>query len=206
MCMISIPVKKLNAQVINNCNKWLKSYLKTMPHQELQVTPYTNRKTISFGHDYFKLAENDRTFTEIPEYLLQLCKELVESFSAQYKLPNYKKFTNVIISIYNKGYKLEPHVDVSHLNMTVGDKPVNFYFGEHVLGVILKADQEGHLYIIQSKNNEKPHSLSPILKIDEITGLGYLLTGQLRYKPYYHGVTSVKNLRISVTYRTVEFV
>lgn len=204
--MLSIPVKKLNAQAINNCNKWLESYLKTKPHQELQVTPYTNRKTISFGHDYFKLAENDRTFTEIPECLVKLCKGLVESFSEQYNLPDYEKFTNVIISIYDKGYKLEPHVDVSHLNMAVGDKPVNFYFGEHVIGVILKADKVGHLYITQSLNNEKPHNQSPILELQETTGLGYLLTGQLRYKPFYHGVTSVKNLRISVTYRTVEFV
>jgi hypothetical protein len=44
-----------------------------------------------------------------------------------------------------------------------------------------------------------------MLELDETKGLGFLLTGKLRYKPYYHGVSKVKKQRISVTFRTVEF-
>jgi hypothetical protein len=203
--MLDIPIRKLDNGVINNALQWLESYLQTTPSLETQETLYTNRKTLSFGYDYFKLVDNDRSFTEIPACLTLLSKELVEAFGDQYVLPDYKQFKNVIISIYYNDYMLEPHVDVSHLNRSTGGKPVNFYFGEHVLGVILKADKEGQLYIVKSPNNEKPHKQKPIIELNEVDALAYLLTGKLRYKPYYHGVSRVKDLRISVTYRTVEF-
>jgi hypothetical protein len=202
--MLSIPTVQLPEGIIDNCNEWLGNaiYRESI---ETQLTANTNRQTLSFGYDYFKLNQNDRSFKDIPVSLQELCKHSVTAFRQEFALPSYKDFTNVIVSIYQEGYELEPHVDVSRLNMSTGGNPVDYYFGEHVIGVILQEDIQGKFYIVESKDDSKPYNQPKILELNETKGLGFLLTGKLRYKPYYHGVSKVKSRRVSVTFRTVEF-
>jgi hypothetical protein len=85
----------------------------------------------------------------IPSCLQELCKQAVVAFNQEFALPSSTDFTNVIVSIYKEGYQLEPHADVGRLNMSTGGNPVNYCFGENVIGVILEADIQGKFFIVE---------------------------------------------------------
>lgn len=167
---------------------------------------YTNRKTDTFGYDYFKMADGDFTFTPIPEVLTKLCDKIHKAFAATgYNVSGCDNYKNVIVSYYEQGYQLEPHIDVDSIYKSTNGKPVNFYFGEDILGVIVEADTQGGLYFVQSDDAAKvrqPHQQA-IYSLEEAPGLAYLLTGKLRHAPYYHGVSAIQRSRMSITFRTV---
>jgi len=165
----------------------------------------TIRKTYSFGYDFFSLLDNDRTFVPIPDYLQELCRLSINSFSQQYDLGEVQDYSNVIISYYQSGYKLEPHVDVDFSHQFTDGKHVNFYYGENVIGVILQPDDNGRLYILKANDINTIDQGDKVLELQEEVGTTYLLTGKYRRKPYYHGVNTVNNSRITVTFRTVKF-
>ncbi|MFN7039316.1 MAG: hypothetical protein ACK4OM_07120 [Alphaproteobacteria bacterium] len=64
--MLTIPTVQVDSNIVLECNKWLESYLGYNPNIESQKTEFTNRETISFGYDYFKLTEGNNSFTNIP--------------------------------------------------------------------------------------------------------------------------------------------
>jgi hypothetical protein len=47
--------------------------------------------------------------------------------------------------------------------------------------------------------------MSELNHLNEEVGTVYLLNGKYRRQPYFHGVSKVKDLRISVTFRSVIF-
>ena len=189
-----LPISKINPVFA----KEILAEIENNPHLlKLQDTAKTKRKTCSFGYDYFTLLDGDKTFTPIPYYLEKLCKISIASFPEKYNLGDYKNYLNVIVSFYENGYQLEPHIDVDMTDRFSDGKKTDFYFGEHVIGVVLQADETGRFYI--SKEDE-------VMEVDEAVGTTFLLTGELRRKPYYHGVNVVTHSRISVTFRTVMFV
>lgn len=198
-----IPLSKINSESVDTVMKYLqKDNNKKIAFQK---TSKTMRKTYSLGYDYFALSDGIDTFTPIPDYLKMLCQECIHSFSKEYQLGKAEDYLNVIVSFYEPGYRLEPHVDVDFSDRITDGKHVNFYFGENVLGIILQADPTGKLYFLKSDEESLLDNQEKFLELNEFSGMTYLLNQHLRRKPFYHGVSQVTEHRLSVTFRTVKF-
>ncbi len=167
-----------------------------------QETPTTHRKTYSFGYNYFSMTDENFFFTHIPDYLTELCQACIDSFPKEYALGKGSDYQNVIVSFYEAGYQLEPHVDVDSDRFAEG-RPVQFHFGENIIGVVLESDPTGKLYVVKSKNEALRFKAKKVFELDEKSGVNYLMRGVYRHKPYYHGVSKVSRSRISVTFRSV---
>lgn len=193
-----VPTGQLEATYAANISRSIKAYVIERSMRS-QSDPYTVRDTLIFGYDYFSLIEGRAYFTAIPEYLQELCHNCIEALGEKYHLGSYQDYSNIIISVYREGYHLQPHVDVDPSDDAI------FYFGENVVGVILESDSKGQLYFVEATSEMDAVGKKPIMALPEKDGLVYLLNGTARRKPYFHGVTTVKKTRISVTFRTVKF-
>lgn len=201
--MKMIPTAKLDQQNIDQVITHLSHYKKHTTAR-LENTKSTLRETYNFGYDYFAMTSGDHSATEIPSFLADLCQHCIESFANSNYLGNCQEYNNVIVSMYYAGYHLEPHIDVDVNDQMTDGKKVDFYFGENVLGVVLVPDVEGKFFISEASSDISPNK--PILSsLDEEAGTVFLLQGKYRRHPYLHGVSKVKNKRISVTFRTVYF-
>jgi hypothetical protein len=122
-----------------------------------QETAQTIRTTYEFGYNYMAMKRGDFSFTQIPLFLKNLCAETIQAFNSagQNSLPSPEDFTNYIISIYQPGFKLQPHVDDHATKMRSKGKS-GYYFGDDVIGVVLKADTQGALYFIESPDDDDP--------------------------------------------------
>jgi hypothetical protein len=156
----------------------------------------TNRITKEYGYSFFKLAKGDRSFTPPPDFLVELANQACDALGH----PRIE-FTNFIISLYEKGYNVEPHVDVDV------EKPLKgFHFGNRIYGVVIEADEQGHLYfIVHEGKGQPPLDGEPIYEVEEAPGLVFCIEGELRSAPYYHAVSPAANRRISLTFREVHF-
>ena len=160
-----------------------------------QDTTRTQRKTREYGYSFFQLEQGGREYTAIPEYLQGLGNAVCQALG---KSP--RPFSNVIVSLYESGFHLEPHVDVDV------NQDYHFYFHEDVFGVILESDASGHLYITRHDDLDSlPPPGNPVWELVEAPGVAFCLEGNLRHHPYFHGVTPVTHRRISVTFREVGF-
>lgn len=163
----------------------------------LQNDARTRRGTREFGYSYFGLENKDYTLRPIPVFLQELggivCQKL--GYVSE-------PFTNVILSVYEKGYYLEPHEDVNDsMPMLKG-----YFFDENVFGIIIEPDETGHLYFVKDEANRIPRlNLDPVYTLDEKIGTVYCLRGPFRKFPFSHGVTKVSKRRISITFRKVIF-
>ena len=162
-----------------------------------QDTERTHRGTREYGYHYFKLEEGDFSFSPLPGFLNDLGREVCLGLGH-----GTRDFTNVILSVYEEGFHLEPHIDTDF-----SDLPKKKYcYGEHVYGLILEADPTGRLYFIRDDVNLIPSlDLSPFYSVAEKPGGIFCLNGALRRTPYFHGVSKVSRRRISITFRTVHF-
>jgi hypothetical protein len=200
-----IPSITLHPDIIRKTLHAFESDQTKVYAKHVQSTSSTKRETYNFGYDYFNLVKGDNTFTKIPPYLMDLCGVSIDAFGSPYNFEKAEDYLNVIISVYHKDYQLEPHVDVDFSDRITDGKFVDFCFGETVIGVVLRPDSKGQFYIIESSAEKAQLDLNHTIRLDEKPGTAFLLTGPLRRKPYYHGVSLVKDLRISVTFRTVQF-
>lgn len=196
---LSVPVAQLDKLFVNDTLTDLDEYLVSRSLLHEQADDYTVRETLHFGYDYFALLNDDKTFTPIPTFLQELCARCMDVLGSDYHLGSHQDYSNVIVSIYHEGYRLRPHVDVEPTENE------NFYFGEYVIGVILESDSEGHLYVVKAQDEADAVDKKPLWVLAETAGTVFLLAGAARCHPYFHGVTTVKKLRISVTFRTVMF-
>ncbi|MCH9633548.1 MAG: hypothetical protein S4CHLAM7_02760 [Chlamydiae bacterium] len=157
----------------------------------------THRSTREYGYSFFKMEKNDFSYTPPPEFLQKLGAEVAKSLKQE---PT--EFTNIILSVYNKSFHLEPHVDVSKKDR-YGD--AQFYFGENVYGLVVEPDPTGHLYFVEwnDKSLAPPLNLEKIYEVPEEKGSTFCLQGDYRESPYFHGVSEVTHQRISLTFRTV---
>lgn len=155
----------------------------------------THRNTLEYGYSFFKMENNDFSYTTPPEFYNELGYLVCECLG---NAP--QEFTNIILSVYEEGFHLEPHIDINATDHT--DKV--YYFDENVYGVIIEADSTGHLYIARDdKNRIPPLNIEAVYSVEEKLGTVFCLQGQFRKAPYFHGVTSVTNRRISITFRKV---
>ena len=157
----------------------------------------TNRLTREYGYSFFKMEQGDRSYDPPPEFLEELGRKVCEQLGHP---PQH--FTNYIISLYETGFYLEPHVDIN------SDDPheAGFYFSDNVYGLVLEADDSGHLYFIRHEDEGAPPLNGlPVCSLDEKAGMVFCLQGELRRTPYYHAVSRVAKRRVTVTFRAVHF-
>lgn len=165
----------------------------------------TRRQTLNFGYDFVKLRQGNQSYSPIPIAIQELRQEAVKALQnkTDKALPPASAFQNCIISIYGAGDRLEPHIDTDRPGL---DK-YGFCFGDDIIGVILESDRTGKFFIQSSPLNSK----RPVFDnqqafiLPEHDGMTFLLNGEARRMPYFHGVKPVEKRRISLTFRSVEF-
>lgn len=163
----------------------------------LQNDGRTRRCTREYGYSFFDLENGGRTFTPAPKFFYALGKKICKKLGHP-----PQTFTNIILSLYEEGFSLEPHVDIN----ATDHSGKNYYFDENVYGIIIEADPTGHLYFVRDDVNMiPPLDLEPIYSLKEQQGTIFCLQGMYRKAPYFHGVTRVSHRRISITFRNVLF-
>jgi len=189
------PVGILDPQVLDELMPQITEEIaKEFSHQN---DSRTRRDTRQYGFNFFKMLNGDFSYTPPPEVYQQLGAHLCKAFGHE-----PVEFTNIILSVYEKGFRLEPHVDVS-AKTPYKDAP--FYFGERVYGIVIEPDLTGHLYFAKWEGDGlAPLDMMPVYSINEQVGSIFCLEGAFREAPYFHGVSSVSNHRITLTFRTVE--
>jgi hypothetical protein len=161
-----------------------------------QDTTRTHRDTREYGYSYFKMEEGDFSYTPPPAFLSLLGNEVCKALGHP-----PEEFTNIILSLYEEGFHLEPHIDTH-----AGSNTSGYYYDENVYGIIIEADPTGHLYFVRDDVNPRPPlDLVPIYNLEETTGSIFCLQGDLRMPPYFHGVSRVSKRRVSITFRKVIF-
>lgn len=154
----------------------------------------TRRDTREYGYSFFKMENGDFSYTPPPEFLNFLGSEICQALGHP-----PQKFTNIILSFYEKGFHLEPHFDTNS-----SDPHKGYFFDENVYGIIIETDPTGHLYFIRDDVSLVPqldHEHEYFL--EEKPGTIFCLQGKYRKIPFFHGVTHVSKRRISITFRTV---
>ena len=191
------PIVTINAYFISQARTMLEAQVLGSLEGELQNTNGTQRRTYNFGYSYVRMKTGDRSFTPVPIFLIDLCNHAIKELSkiAGKNLPTADAFNNCIVSVYERGFKLQPHIDVDQAQTTSNGGKYNFYFGDEIIGVVLQADENGRLYLIDNKGDPRP--------IPERDGTAFLLSGPERRSP--HGVSPISSRRISATFRTVHF-
>lgn len=157
----------------------------------------TNRNTREYGYSYFKMEKGDFSYTPPPEFLKALGIEICLALGHP-----PREFTNIILSIYEEGFHLSPHIDTNSSD----PHHKGYYFDENVYGIIIENDPTGHLYFIHDDVNSIPSLDSiPIYSLEEKPGTIFCLQESYRKAPYFHGVSKVSKQRISITFREVVF-
>ncbi len=190
------PLGTLDPQILDEFMPLIMAEIaKEFSHQS---DPRTRRNTRQYGLNFFKMLNGDFSYTPPPEFYQQLGAHICKAFG---HAPI--KFTNIILSVYEKDFYLEPHVDVNAKDL-YGNAP--FYFSERVYGIVIEPDPTGHLYFAkwEGKGLVPPLDVEPVYSLKERAGTIFCLEGELRQTPYFHAVSPVSNHRISITFRTVE--
>lgn len=169
--------------------------------RDLQVSECTVRETIEFGHSFIKMRRGDfSSYDPLPQFLVDLCQYAIGKLEAagEPPLPPATDFNNCILSVYQPGYKLEPHIDQNRKN--AGDR--GFYFGDVIIGIILRPDTQSRFYIHETSVKEELPACRKIF-IDESIGTVFVLNGSNR--SFFHGVAPVERSRISLIFRSTHF-
>ncbi len=81
----------------------------------------TRRDTREYGFSFFKMLEGGDSYDPPPLFLQELGRDICRVLG--HEPPS--EFNNIILSYYEKGFYLEPHVDS------------DLYFSERVYGIII---------------------------------------------------------------------
>lgn len=213
--MIQIPVCSLEPALISSVSEKLKELFQNQHLFHSQKDERTIRDTIQYGYNFFKLEQGDLTYAPIPEFLHDLGNEILAAFGFENVLP----FDNVIISVYESGYHLEPHEDTDivresnnsiNLNQHYTDRMENrkeYAFAENIFGVVIVADGSGRFYILHDPSSTNStvsiEKAETVFELNESPGVAFMLSGEARRRPFLHGVSEVCDRRVSVTFRHV---
>lgn len=155
----------------------------------------TYRDTREYGYSFFKMQQGDFDYLPPPLFFQELGAHICACFGH-----DPQEFTNIILSSYETGFHLEPHID-AHTSHRYNNC---FYFDEKVYGIIIEPDSTGHLYFARDETSfTPPLDLEPIYSLEEKSGTIFCLQGKYRMAPYFHGVSKVSQKRISITFRRV---
>src|SRR5579872_6246702 len=191
-----IPMGKLDPHILAEFEPLIRA--EAAKEFALQDDARARRNTREYGFSFFKMVNGDFSYSPPPEFFQRLGAHICQALGHE-----PVEFTNIIFSVYEKGFHLNPHVDVNKKDLR-GTAP--FYFGERVYGLVIEPDPTGHLYFAKWEGKEwsPPVDIEPVYSIDEKAGTVFCLEGDFRRSPYFHAVSPVSNKRISLTFRTVE--
>lgn len=155
----------------------------------------TRRDTRQYGFNFFKMLKGDFSYSAPPDFYQQLGELICIAFGHE-----PVEFTNVILSVYEKDFYLEPHVDVNIKN-PYGEAP--FYFGERVYGIVIEPDATGHLYFAkwEGEGLVPPLDIPSIYSLNEQVGTIFALKDLLDKRP-----TFMQSLRSPTTAYPLHFV
>jgi hypothetical protein len=194
----SLPQSQLAPEILSHYVPLINEEIKKVfAHQD---DGRTRRDTREYGYSFFKMENNDFTYSPPPSFFQELGTHICQALGHE-----PVEFTNIILSLYEEGFHLEPHVDVNVKDLY---KNCTFYFDENVYGIVLEADPTGHLYFVkwEGEGLVPPLNLEPIYALEEYPGMIFCLQGPLRQSPYFHAVSTVSKRRISITFRTVKLI
>lgn len=173
----------------------------------------TTRETWNFGNSFYHVAEESGLpeHFDPPQWLEELGRDVVQQY-AEF-LPEGYTVDNYIVSVYEAGHELTPHFDFGRDNTPHHNKyPYNkgdlkFYYDDYVFGLIVSPDSEGKLYwLYDSSEDSLPKTpQEPHFILDEKEGDTYFFKDNFRKHPWYHGVSKVKDRRVSITFRLTKF-
>lgn len=188
----------LDKQLIDNTLDFL---LKEPRYPWKDISGNVTRFTINYGWDYVAMEEHVYNFKAIPAQIIELRKQLINSFQPYFRdAISPEDFDNIIVSIYEPTHYLIPHYDVDNSPNPLTKR--DFHFGEPIIGLILQADSESRFSFFFHDAMGRPSiNQEPLYQVKEQCGTTFLMQGECRHFPYFHGVPPTKNLRISVTMR-----
>lgn len=195
----SLPTTILSPRLVKSACKAFRG-VTSAADGRVQSTAHTSRLTLNFGYSYDLLKKGDRRFVDLPAAFKAARDAAYRQLSAEMPDINAAEdFNNCILSVYGAGDKLEPHVDAVHREGR------SFYFGDTVLGVVLIADRSGRFFLQKDDLKRPEYNSREAFHLTEQAGSCFILNGENRKAPIYHGVSEVSEKRVSLTFRTVEF-
>jgi hypothetical protein len=153
--VLSLPIRQLHARYVQAATEECLKHV-SVPIDasggvgHMQNDTRTLRRTVQFGYNFFRLENGDRAYYQPPEVIRQLGREVQLRFGKS--CDKNKEFNNIIISSYEGGYQLEPHLDTGLEDLF----QKKYCFAESVYGVILVPDTDGCLYFIKDKSSRVP--------------------------------------------------
>ena len=158
-----------------------------------------HRETIDFGIVFPALEGGKVVDRPMPDFIMEIRKKVFETFKDKIKDgQSPDEFDNCIVSIYKKGDGIAPHID-RRATLAKDGKERNYYFGDSILGLVLKPDSKQSLYFIDPLTGQQSK-----LRLNEQPGLAYLFQGDLR-QTWQHGLDPVEDERITLTFRKVQW-
>lgn len=155
------------------------------------------RETLEYGKAFTELEEGEGEVKDValPEVIEKLRTRLFVLFQDKLGLEKATDLDNTIVTIYNKGDGIKPHIDRTKQPAPDGKKR-KYYFGECILGYIVRPDTAASLYFIKPGDEPSPYNL------EEKAGRAFLFRGLFRTS-WMHGIPPVQDKRISITFRQV---
>ena len=157
-----------------------------------------SRYTINYGWNYVSMEKDNYEFVELPPIIDEIRSALVTKLQPHIKDPQI--FDNVIVTIYEPEHYLLAHYDADDSKEPLTKR--NFYFREPIIGVLLEADpSRGFSFYYHEKEGRPSLESPPVYQVAESDGATFLIEGESRHAPYFHGIPTGKNRRISITMR-----
>eukprot|EP00928_Gymnodinium_smaydae_P066409 TRINITY_DN49424_c0_g1_i1.p1 TRINITY_DN49424_c0_g1~~TRINITY_DN49424_c0_g1_i1.p1 ORF type:complete len:296 (+),score=23.08 TRINITY_DN49424_c0_g1_i1:36-890(+) len=164
------------------------------------------RSTLNFGWDFVRLEQGVQSWIDIPPAIDSLREAVLSVFgntSTDLKGLRPRDLDNIIVTIYGPGDAVVPHYDRDDTNVS---KP--YYFEDSIFGVVLRPDDGAHLFFQkepgESKGSLRMDQVRPDIELQERKGTVFMMLGEIRHWPYYHGVLPTSTNRISVTLRATQ--
>ena len=204
--MLFVPTARIADEFIIAARRLLENEVLGVCAPELITTRTTKRDMYFFGYGtYSCLVNDDFSFTQIPKFLHTLSEHARAQLEAKtgQRPGDASPFNNCIISAYEPGFKLAPHIDAHKSKPAMSQEGRIFYYDD-ILGVVVEADEEGKLYLLDTPNiRDIASGTARKHFIEEEDGTVYLLNGAERL--FYHGVSDIKRRRLSIVFTHLRF-
>lgn len=155
------------------------------------------RETIDFGKVFPALEEGHIIERPIPDFIAEIRNQLFHIFKNQIKEDaTAEAYDNCIITIYQSGNGIAPHVDRNFEWASKNEKR-KYYFDDSIIGLIVKPDIVQSLYFENPNDEEQSR-----FYLKEKAGFAFMFQDSLRNE-WKHGLLPVTQERISMTFRRV---
>jgi hypothetical protein len=156
-----------------------------------------HRETIDFGIVFPTLEEGRMIERPMPPFIIEIRNLVFELFRSRLEEgASAEDFNNCIITIYQTGDGIAPHID-RNLEWATQNEARKYYFGASVMGLIVEPDTQQSLYFENPQIGKESR-----FYLQEKPGTAFLFQGLLRNE-WKHGLHPIEQRRISLTFRKV---